>query len=317
MKRLKRQATVENITNKDVVQAFMLDLEKNYNVYSFADNEDLVYELTRMENDDEASIKLANYYVENVNVNNFIDALSEIKGEQVKVADDEIASLLRPIKRFYNYMSGDINVDYLDDSIEDDNISTARNSLIWENDDLAKLREVLSEIIKKIGVDWKEKRREAKETTLREIHQIDTTWYERKFNSQEDKILAKKITDIVISSDLEEGRIKSLLEYVKGAFEFDIFRKYASEISGNENTDVIIKLMQDWQIIEAKEYYRLAIGRIETINKFKEMIKADTNEVGKVDSMHSFLNQFPWILEPRLSSFEDEQRYRQIFFHTK
>ena len=103
MKRLKRQATVENITNKDVVQAFMLDLEKNYNVYSFADNEDLVYELTRMENDDEASIKLANYYVENVNVNNFIDALSEIKGEQVKVTDDEIASLLRPIKRFYNY----------------------------------------------------------------------------------------------------------------------------------------------------------------------------------------------------------------------
>ena len=103
MKRLKRQATVENITNKDVVQAFMLDLEKNYNVYSFVDNEDLVYELTRMENDDEASIKLANYYVENVNVNNFIDALSEIKGEQVKVADDEITSLLRPIKRFYNY----------------------------------------------------------------------------------------------------------------------------------------------------------------------------------------------------------------------
>ena len=84
MKRLKRQATVENITNKDVVQAFMLDLEKNYNVYSFADNEDLVYELTRMENDDEASIKLANYYVENVNVNNFIDALSEIKGEQFR-----------------------------------------------------------------------------------------------------------------------------------------------------------------------------------------------------------------------------------------
>ena len=103
MKRLKRQATVENITNKDVVQAFMLDLEKNYNAYSFVDNEDLVYELTRMENDDEASIKLANYYVENVNVNNFINALSEIKGEQVKVADDEIASLLRPIKRFYNY----------------------------------------------------------------------------------------------------------------------------------------------------------------------------------------------------------------------
>ena len=103
MKRLKIQATIENITNKDVVQAFMLDLEKNYKIYTKVDNEDLVYEITRTENDDEASIKLANYYVENVNVNNFIDALSEIKGEQVKVTDDEIASLLRPIKRFYNY----------------------------------------------------------------------------------------------------------------------------------------------------------------------------------------------------------------------
>ena len=57
MKRLKRQATVENITNKDVVQAFMLDLEKNYNVYSFVDNEDLVYELTRMESGDGGSIR--------------------------------------------------------------------------------------------------------------------------------------------------------------------------------------------------------------------------------------------------------------------
>ena len=56
-------------------------------------------------NEDEAISILKDIlsYDENVNVNNFIDALSEIKGEQVKVADDEIASLLRPIKRFYNY----------------------------------------------------------------------------------------------------------------------------------------------------------------------------------------------------------------------
>ena len=42
--------------------------------------------------------------------------LAMLKGEQVKVTDDEIASLLRPIKRFYNYtdfkLGGIINGKY-------------------------------------------------------------------------------------------------------------------------------------------------------------------------------------------------------------
>lgn len=212
----------------------------------------------------------------------------------------------------FSYMSGDINVDYLDDCANNDNISTARNSLIWENDDLMQLRKSLNEVIKKIGADWKDKRREAREEILRTEYKVNTNWYNTTINSEKDKKLAKKITDIIILSDMDPSKTNNLLQYVQGAFEFEIFRDYANSIEKSESPDEILKLLQDWEIIEAKEHYRISIGRMETISKFKDLIKSDTKEVGKIDSMHNFLNQFPWILEPRLSSFEDEQTYRKI-----
>ena len=105
MKRLRRQAnlTSKDISEKDVVQAFMLDLKTNYNAYSFVEEEDLVYTLTRMEDDYRASVELAKFYVENVKADNFIKALSEIKNEPVEIDPSEVSSMVRAVKRFYNF----------------------------------------------------------------------------------------------------------------------------------------------------------------------------------------------------------------------
>ena len=105
MKRLRRQAnlTSKDISEKDVVQAFMLDLKTNYNAYSFVEEEDLVYTLTRMEDDYRASVELAKFYVENVKADNFIKALSEIKNEPVEIDPSEVSSIVRAVKRFYNF----------------------------------------------------------------------------------------------------------------------------------------------------------------------------------------------------------------------
>ena len=105
MKRLRRQAnlTSKDISEKDIVQAFMLDLKTNYNAYSFVEEEDLVYTLTRMEDDYRASVELAKFYVENVKADNFIKALSEIKNEPVEIDPSEVSSMVRAVKRFYNF----------------------------------------------------------------------------------------------------------------------------------------------------------------------------------------------------------------------
>lgn len=212
----------------------------------------------------------------------------------------------------YSYMSGELHVNFIDNDEEEDNISTARNSLIWENDSMKELKKHLEVLVRKLGTEWKDLRREKKKEILKKDFDIDIDWYKTTIQSKQDKKLAKKITDMVISSELDATKTKDLLNYVEGAFEFEVFRDYADEIEGNIDGDKLLKLLQDWEVIEAKEHYRLALGRVETIEKFQKLIKEDTLEVGGIDSMHIFLNTFPWILEPRISSFDDEKTYKQI-----
>jgi len=214
----------------------------------------------------------------------------------------------------YSYMSGTLEVDFIDEDGEDDNIATARNSLIWENDSMKDLKSHLETLIRKLGSLWKDLRREEKKKEIKESGIFDVKWYDKSNYGSQEKKLAEKITNLVIDSEMEISKVSNLISYVEGAFEFDTFIEYASEIEESIDADKLIKLLQDWEIIEAKEHYRLSIGRIETIEKFDKLISNNTLEVAEkgIETMHSFLNKFPWILEPRLSSFDEEVTYRKF-----
>lgn len=214
----------------------------------------------------------------------------------------------------YSYMSGTLEVDFIDEDGEDDNIATARNSLIWENDSMRDLKSHLGTLIRKLGSLWKDLRREDKIKQISTTTNFNAQWYEKGTIGVYEKKLAKKITDLVIDSEIDTNQAINLINYVEGAFEFDTFIEYAREIEENVDANNLIKLLQDWEIIEAKEHYRLSIGRIETIEKFDKLISNDTLEVARkgIETMHSFLNKFPWILEPRLSSFDEEVTYKNF-----
>ncbi|MDR2406500.1 MAG: TIGR02391 family protein [Bacteroidales bacterium] len=66
---------------------------------------------------------------------------------------------------FFQYLTGWFNVDFIDE-LEDDVISTNRQSLDWENPDMQKLRDFLSGIISQINQEWRKKRKEKKERQL-------------------------------------------------------------------------------------------------------------------------------------------------------
>jgi uncharacterized protein (TIGR02391 family) len=74
---------------------------------------------------------------------------------------------------FFQYLTGWFNVDFIDE-LEDDVISTNRQSLDWENHDMQKLREFLSGIVSQINQEWRKKRKEKKETQLSSGTGIDT-----------------------------------------------------------------------------------------------------------------------------------------------
>jgi uncharacterized protein (TIGR02391 family) len=74
---------------------------------------------------------------------------------------------------FYQYLTGWITVDFIDE-LEDDVISTNRQSLDWENAEMAKLRRFLAGIVSQIDVDWRKKRKEKKQKDLKDRTGIDT-----------------------------------------------------------------------------------------------------------------------------------------------
>jgi uncharacterized protein (TIGR02391 family) len=66
---------------------------------------------------------------------------------------------------FFQYLTGWFNIDFIDD-LEDDVISTNRQSLDWENPDMQRLKYFLSGIISQINQEWRKKRKEKKEEQL-------------------------------------------------------------------------------------------------------------------------------------------------------
>jgi uncharacterized protein (TIGR02391 family) len=74
---------------------------------------------------------------------------------------------------FFQYLTGWISVDFID-LLDDDVISTNRQSIDWEHPDMAKLRNFLSGIVSQVNADWRKKRKEKKDKDLKEKTGIDT-----------------------------------------------------------------------------------------------------------------------------------------------
>lgn len=74
---------------------------------------------------------------------------------------------------FYQYLTGWITVDFID-SLDEDVISTNRQSLDWEHPETAKLRAFLSGIISQVNIEWRRQRKEKKDKVLKEMTGIDT-----------------------------------------------------------------------------------------------------------------------------------------------
>ncbi len=88
----------------------------------------------------------------------------------------------------FSYLTGWLEVDFIDD-LEEDVISTNRQSLNWDHPEMAKLREYLSKLINKIEQDWRIKREKVREKKLSESTGIDISdWVSKLPQEIKDKV---------------------------------------------------------------------------------------------------------------------------------
>lgn len=218
---------------------------------------------------------------------------------------------LRDTDLFHAYVTGYLEVDFIDE-FEEDVISTDRQSLNWEHDKTRELQTYIQKVIRKIGNEWKNKRIELKKTAISESKDIDIKEWQSKLPSYEKDLSDKIINPILLNSNIDVDESAAIVDNVMNKFDNETFKKYASDIadiSKPEEIPKLLKLMNDWKMIESREIRALADARVEVIKQFEAYLDEGAKEV---PTLHNFFKKFPWLLDPRILEFKDEVKYSDI-----
>lgn len=211
-----------------------------------------------------------------------------------------------------SYLIGELHVDFVDQ--KEDMISTTRNALVWDTEPNIALMEWGQKEVNKIARAWSDKRSEDNEKQL-----LQNPLYV-KFRDQAKDIgneRALKIADKLVRQTIEKNPIaetkdhEPLIQMCLDFLEFDAFWKIAEDLSETDPEDIgqLLALFREWQIVEAKEMTRVTQGRIKTIEKFQKLIETNALEV---PTLHDFLKEFPWIIDPRWTLVADELYYTRL-----
>ena len=215
-----------------------------------------------------------------------------------------------------SYLIGELHAEFVDEA--EDTIGTTRNSLVWDTEKNIALKEWGQKRVNKIAREWGKKRNQDNERKFQEHPSY------RKFQEQAEEIgnkralnLADRLIRQAIEKNpiIEDKELQSLIQMCLDFLEFDAFWEIAENIAETELTDIgkLLELFREWQIVEAKEMTRVTQGRINTIEKLQNLIETNALEV---PTLHNFLKEFPWIINPRWTLVADEIRYTELLRDT-
>lgn len=104
---------------------------------------------------------------------------------------------------FYQYLTGWIDADFID-TLEDDVISTNRQSINWDQQDMEVFRKELQDLISHIGKEWRQKRKDANTTTINTRTGVNT---EKWFNTLKGDVKSntEKIVNIIANDETFEN----------------------------------------------------------------------------------------------------------------
>lgn len=212
----------------------------------------------------------------------------------------------------FSYLIGELHVEFVDEA--EDTIGTNRNALVWDTEANAALKKWGQKEVNRIAREWSAKRRQDNERQLQE-NQFYIAFQEKA--AEFDKTRALKLADRLIRQAIDKNPIadttelEPLIQNCLDFLEFDAFWEIANDLTEAELEDPgkLLDLFREWQIVEAKEMARVTEGRIATIEKLQKLIETNALEV---PTLHNFLREFPWVIDPRWDLVADEISYTSL-----
>ena len=211
-----------------------------------------------------------------------------------------------------SYIIGELQAEFVDEA--EDTIGTNRNALVWDTDANTALMEWGEAQVKKIAREWagkrsKDNQRRLEENDLyRKFRKRATDTGNKRALALADKLVRQAIDKNPTAEEQDlEPVIKTSLDFL----EFDAFWEISQDLAESDVDDIgrLFSLFREWEIVEAKEMSRVTEGRIATIKKLQRLIDQDALEV---PTLHNFLKEFPWVIDPRWTLVADEVRYSDL-----
>ena len=211
-----------------------------------------------------------------------------------------------------SYIVGELHAEFVDR--EEDTIGTSRNALVWDNERNTKLKEWGERTVQMIARQWGERRSKDNEMRLQrnELYREFQRRTEESGNRRALRLANALIRQTIIKTPTANvDDIAPTIQMCMHFVEFDSFLEISQDLAESDLSDVnkILALFREWEVVEAKEMARVTTGRIATIEKLQSLIQMNALEV---PTLHQFLKEFPWVLDPRWTLVADEVRYSDI-----
>ena len=211
-----------------------------------------------------------------------------------------------------SYLVGELHAEFVDQA--EDTIGTSRNILVWDTEANAKLMEWGKQQVNKIAREWAKKRQSDN------LDKLEKNEMYRDFKARANEVdnqralqLADKLVRQAISKNPTAGvgELEPIIKTSLDFLEFDAFWQITQDLVASDVHDAgkLLSLFKEWEIVEAKEMSRVTQGRIATIEKLQRLIETDALEV---PTLHNFLKEFPWVIDPRWTLVDDEIRYSTL-----
>lgn len=211
-----------------------------------------------------------------------------------------------------SYLVGEIHAEFVDEA--EDLVGTGRNTLVWDADPNRELMKWGRAQMMKIAREWTERRGEANRRRV-EQHEAYLEFGRRaeERGNERARELADRLLRQAISGNptAEIKEFEPLIRTCRDFVEFSAFWEITKDLVDAEVHDVsqLLSLFREWGVVEAKEMSRVTEGRIETIRKFQTLV--DKNAV-EVPTLHNFLREFPWVIDPKWTLAADEVTYSSL-----
>ncbi len=212
------------------------------------------------------------------------------------------------------YVSGEIIADYLDEGVdsESDVISTDRQELDWEKDELRELREWGQKLSRKVLRDCAEMKGQELEHWILEDPEFAGRL--KSLDPASNKEISGFLKVLGQKSGKDDDRTKDLADSLIRAYEFRTFHDVIDEIQqaseDPEKLEEMLGRLHDWSVLESRAILEIVRGRLSIIVKLEQMIVLDAPETASKtthDNLHDLLAEYPWLFNPEWQVFVEER----------